>query len=364
MVIDMNYCGKVTKRVLVLSFTIILIWISIKLSIFYMPFLIAFILSLFLEPIIKFLMRKLHFKRKTSSIIVFIVAFSIIIGVLIWGITTLISEISNILGNINVFLDNGNKLLKDILNKIDLSKLQLSEQVINTLQESARNTLNTFTTWMQNFLTSAMNFITSIPAIGIYFVITFLSLYFMCVDKVYMLDQFEHHMPKSWVKKIGGHIREIIKILGGYLKAEAILVLISFCISLAGLYILKFIGLNIKFPLVAALGIGFVDALPIFGSGTVMLPWAVVSSINGDFNLGISIFILWIIISITRQIIEPKIISGQIGIHPIFTIISMYTGFRIVGVGGMLIGPIVLIILKNVFATLIDDGVFKSIFER
>ena len=68
--------------------------------------------------------------------------------------------------------------------------------------------------------------------------------------------------------------------------------------------------------------------------------------------------------SVTRQVIEPKIISGQIGIHPIFTLISMYTGFKIVGLGGMLIGPIILIILKNIFATLIDDGVFKSIFER
>ncbi len=364
MIIDMNYLGKVTKRLLAFFFTIFLLWISIKLSIFYMPFLIAFILSILLEPIIKFLMKKFKFKRKTSSIIVFIFAFSLIVGILILGTTALISEISNILGNINVFIDNGNKLLQNILNKVDLSKIQLSEQVINTLQDSVINTLSSFTKWVENFLTNAMGFITSIPAIGIYFVITFLSLYFMCVDKVYMLDQFEHHMPKAWAKKIGRHIREIIKTLSGYLKAEAFLVLISFLISLTGLYIYYFVGLNIKFPLVAALGIGFVDALPIFGSGTVMLPWAVISAINGDLNLAISLLFLWIIISVTRQFIEPKIVSGQIGIHPIFTLISMYTGFRLIGIGGMLIGPIILIILKNVFATLIDDGVFKSIFER
>ena len=364
MVVDMNYCGKVTKRLLAFLFTILLIYIGIKLSIFYMPFLISFILSLLLEPIIKILMKKLNLKRKTSSIIVFIITFSIIIGIVIFLITTLISEISNILENINIFIDNGNKIIQGFLNKIELNKIQLSEQVIRTLQDSINNSLNTFTTWAEQFLTNAMSFITSIPAIGIYFVITFLSLYFMCVDKVYMLDQFEHHMPKSWARKIGGHIREIIKTLGGYLKAESILVIISFIILLIGLYTIKLIGFNIKFPLIAAIGIGFVDALPIFGSGTVMLPWSIISAINGDINLGISIFILWIIISVTRQLIEPKIVSGQIGIHPIFTLISMYTGFKIIGLGGMLVGPIVLIILKNIFATIIDDGVFKSIFER
>jgi predicted PurR-regulated permease PerM len=68
--------------------------------------------------------------------------------------------------------------------------------------------------------------------------------------------------------------------------------------------------------------------------------------------------------SVVRQFLEPKIVSGKIGIHPIFTLIAMYTGFKAIGVLGMLIGPIVLIILKNVFATVLDQGVVKSIFER
>lgn len=364
MVIDMNYWGKVAKRIIILLITIGLIWIGLKLSIFYMPFLIAFIISLLLEPVIRLLMKKTKLKRKTSSIIVFIFALSVIIGFLGWGITTLISEISNILGNINVFLDKGYTLIQNLINSIDFKKIQISSQVLNTINDSFSEALNTVTGWIKNLLTGAMNFITSIPSIGIYIVVTFLSLYFICVDKVYMLDQLEHHLPRSWVKKINGHTKDLTKTLGRYLKAEAILVLISFVISLIGLYIFHFVGFNVKFPLVAALGIGFVDALPIFGSGTVMLPWAIISALNGDLNLGIGLLILWIIMCIVRQFIEPKMISGQIGIHPIFTLIAMYTGFRIIGITGMLIGPIVLIILKNIFATLIDDGVFKSIFER
>ena len=113
-----------------------------------------------------------------------------------------------------------------------------------------------------------------------------------------------------------------------------------------------------------ALIIGFVDALPIFGSGTVMLPWAIFTAFMGDIRLAIAIFVLWAIMSIVRQFIEPRIVSGQIGIHPIFTLIAMYTGFRFIGVIGMLLGPIILIILKNIYGTLIDKGVVKSIFER
>ena len=85
--------------------------------------------------------------------------------------------------------------------------------------------------------------------------------------------------------------------------------------------------------------------------------------INGNLKLGIAIIILWIIMSVVRQLIEPKIVSGKIGIHPIFTIVAMYTGFKLIGVLGMFIGPIVLIILKNVFSSFIDSGLIKTIFD-
>ena len=79
---------------------------------------------------------------------------------------------------------------------------------------------------------------------------------------------------------------------------------------------------------------------------------------------GFSILGLYIFVLAVRQFLEPKIVSGKIGIHPIFTLIAMYTGFKLIGVIGMLIGPIVLIILKNVFSTILEQGVAKSLFER
>ena len=194
--------------------------------------------------------------------------------------------------------------------------------------------------------------------------ITVIALYFICVDKIYILDQIEHHLPKTWMIKIQRHLKELISTLGGYLKAEATLVLVSFIITLIGLYILEFAGFNIQYPLLMALFIGFVDALPILGSGTVMIPWAIICGLNGDINLGIAIIVLLIVMSIARQFLEPKLVSKNIGVHPIFTLIAMYTGFKVIGIIGLLIGPIVLIIIKNIFANLIDQGVFKTIFDK
>lgn len=198
----------------------------------------------------------------------------------------------------------------------------------------------------------------------LYIVITILALYFMCTDKIYMLDQIEHHLPEKWVKKLTLHIKALTKSLGCYLKAQAKLILISFLISLIGLTMFSVVGLNVNYPLLAALGIAIVDALPIFGSGTVMVPWAVISAFNGDVTLGVAILVLWITMSVVRQIIEPKIVSGQIGIHPIFTLIAMYTGFRFLGFIGLFVGPIILIVLKNIYETRIDKGFIKSIFEK
>ena len=125
-----------------------------------------------------------------------------------------------------------------------------------------------------------------------------------------------------------------------------------------------FLGFNVKYPLLIALITAFVDALPILGSGTVLVPWAIISALDGDINLGIALVVLWIIMCVVRQFVEPKVVSNKLGIHPIFTLIAMYTGFKLFGVMGLLIGPIALIIIKSIFSTLIDQGIIKTILDK
>lgn len=364
MVIDMNYWSKVVKNVLVFLLSVVIVIFGFKFAIFYMPFLVAFLIATILEPVIKYIMKKTKLKRKASSIIVFIITIGIILGLLTWGIIALIEEVSNILGNYSEYVEDFSGSLEMIMSSIDLEKLDIPENVLNILLDSVGSFLSTITGWLQNALNGIFAFLTSIPNIGISVVITLLALYFMCVDKVYMIDQIEHHLPKTWVKKIDVHQKELMKSLGAFLRAEIILVIISFFISLIGLSIFNLIGWDVPYPLLVALAIGFVDLLPIFGSGTVMLPWAIFLAFKGNISLALAILILWIIMSVVRQIIEPKIVSTQIGIHPIFTLIAMYTGFKFAGVIGLLVGPIILIILKNIYGTIIEKGFVKSIVER
>ncbi len=308
---DFTYWTSVCKRIFVLVLVALLVWVGFKLAIFYMPFLIAFVISLMIEPLIKKLMKRLKISRRLSSIIVFIVTFGIIIGLLTWGIITLVSESSNLLSSFNYYYDKISNQIQNLLNIIDFSKFKIPDEILNIIQSSSFSLLEKIANYFQTLLTKLISGVTSIPTFAIYLGITILALYFICTDKIYMLDELEHHLPAKWIKELTKHIRELAKILGGYLKAQVILIFISFVICLVGLYILYFAGFNVEFPLLYAIGIGFVDALPILGSGTIMIPWGIFAGINGDLKLGIAIIVLWIIISVVRQFIEPKIVSRK-----------------------------------------------------
>lgn len=357
---DLSYIYKIIRKILNIGLLIIGIYIGLKLAVFYIPFIIAFIISLIIEPAIKFLMKKTNITRKMSSIIIFLLAFSIIIGSVTWGIISLVSESTNLLQTLNIYIDKAYTQMQETISKMSITKISISKNVSNLVQDASTDILFKISGWLTEFLTKLINVITSIPTIAIYTVITILSLYFICTDRIYILDLMEHHMPSKWIQKLAIHIKEISRNLGGYLKAVVTLIFVSFMISVIGLYILKFVGMNVKYPLLIALGIAFVDALPILGAGTVIVPWAIFSALDGDIKLAISIIILWIIMSIVRQFLEPKIVSGKIGIHPIFTLIAMYTGFRIIGILGMLVGPIVLIILKSIFSNRLEQGISRS----
>ena len=361
MVWNISYWAKVGQRILYVLLLLLGLYIGIKLSIFYMPFLVAFIISLIIEPAIKFIMKKTGTTRRTSSITIVSI---FILGTLAWLIITIFSEASSLLQTLNNYFDKAYLQFNNFISNFNFDKIHISKEILSVIENSTNDILQNVSNWTRSGLTNLINVVTSLPSIAICIGITVIALYFICVDKIYILDQLEHHLPKVWVKKINIHLKDLIQTLGGYLKAEASLILVSFIVSLVGLYILQFIGFNIQYPLLMALAIGFVDALPILGSGAFMIPWAVICAINGDLNLGIAIIVLLIIMSIIRQILEPKLVSKNIGVHPIFTLIAMYTGFKIIGIMGLLIGPIVLIIFKNIFANLIDRGVFKTIFDR
>lgn len=263
MIFNVSYWTRVFKRILYVVFILLGLYIGLKLSIFYMPFLVAFIISLIIEPAIKFIMKKTNLTRRTSSIIIFIIVSVIILGTLTWLIITLFSESSSLLQGLNNYFDKAYIQFQSLISTFDYDKIHLSGEVLSVIENSTEDLLTTASNWLRGALTGLINFVTSLPSIAICIGITVVALYFICVDKIYILDQIEYHLPKVWVKKIRVHLKELIDSLGGYLKAEATLILVSFIVSLIGLYILEFSGFNVQYPLLMALFIGFVDALPI-----------------------------------------------------------------------------------------------------
>ena len=206
MIYDVSYWTRVLKRVLYVVFILLGLYIGLKLSVFYMPFLIAFIISLMIEPAIKYIMKKTNFTRRTSSIIIFIIVSTIILGSLTWLIITLFSEASSLLQGLNDYFDKAYIQFQNLISTFKFDKIHLSNEVLGVIQNSTGDILKTASNWLRNALTGLINIVTSLPSIAICIGITVLALYFICVDKIYILDQIEHHLPKLWVKKMKIHL--------------------------------------------------------------------------------------------------------------------------------------------------------------
>lgn len=327
----------ICKKIFVIILLILVFFCACKISMFYVPFLIAYLISLIVDPVIKWINKKTNLSRKTSSIIILATLFLFLIGIIILGGVKLISETTNLLGGLNSYLDKAMKLMNEITNSINIYNLNLSEEVIKVFETSTTDFINSIVNYIQNFLTKFIKYITSLPNILINIIITILATYFITSDKFYILDRMEHHLSKKMVGKIMVHVKQITSSLGKYLKAEITLSAITFVVVLTGLNIFYLLGMEVEYPILIALLIGFVDALPILGAGSIMIPWSIILFLNKNNSLAFSILGLYIFTLIEKQFLEPKLVSNNIGIHPIFTLIAMYTCFRLIGVIGLLV---------------------------
>ena len=140
-----------------------------------MPFLVAFVISLMIEPGIKYLMKKTKLSRKMSSIIIFIIVFAIIIGSVTWGIVSLISESTNLLQTLNLYIDRAYTQIQETIGKLSISRVSISSNVASLMQDASKELLFKLSTWITGFLTKLMSIITSIPSIAIYVVINILK---------------------------------------------------------------------------------------------------------------------------------------------------------------------------------------------
>lgn len=342
-----NWNGSAKKilHYLLLFLTVIL---ALKIACYFMPFLIALVIANLIEPFIKKISEKTGLVRKKSAILALIVFFFILIGIIVIFSILVISEISDLLRNFNGFGSEVFENIEQIGKVLRLEYVNVSEDVKAIVVEVIDEMVLQFLNYLKSFLNSVLNLISRLPSFVICLVITILATYFISTNKIAILDEIEQKVPKKWIRKFTRYFNNSLSGLVKYLKAELILVFISFVLVLISLYIFRFLGMKIESPFLIALGIGFVDLLPILGSGTVMVPWGIVEIAIGNTVLGVSILCLLIFISLIRQLLEPKIVSNHLGVNPLYTLIAMYTGFKVYGVIGLVFGPVVLVVLMEV----------------
>ncbi len=359
-----KYYIKIFSKIAILAAIALGIFVTYKVAIFYMPFIIALIIASIAEPIIKFLTNKFKIKRNLASIISLVFILAIIGIILTLIISNLVEESIKLIDNAGVYAKDLYQFGIGIINDIQEGKIQIADNV----KEILENSLSGFIEWLQEFITNLftglLNTIGSIPTWFTYGFITILAVVFICFDREYIINSFKKQIPTEWLEKIKKVFKISCEVSINYIKAEAKLSFICFVLVLIGLLGMKIFGINMEYPIIMAILIGFVDVLPLFGAGTVMIPWAIYLLITGQTPTAIGVAIIWIIWAIIKNILEPKFVSNQMGIHPIFTLIAMYTGFRIIGVLGLIIGPIILLILKNIFGELIEKGILRTLFEK
>ena len=350
--------------ILYIVLVLIVVYLLFKLGIFLFPFTLALFFSIMTQPFSRFLEKKLKFSQKIATIVSIVLFLVIFLGFISLSALRLSGEIYKLSINLNKYSKEAQSLWNTAIDKI----FSLLGYFPEGFDEQVKNSINGFirmgTSKLGSFINSLINFITSIPTIILYICITILSTFFISLDKNKIMAFLEQQFPKSWIKKVYNIKREMFNVLGSYIRAQIILMTICFFELLISFNILSFLKFNLQYPLIFSIVICIIDALPILGAGAVLLPWSLISFVTGDINLGLALLIIYFLVLSVRQMLEPKLISQNLGVHPLVTLISMYSGFKFFGVIGFLIGPVVMIILKNVFSRELEIGFFREIFTE
>ena len=321
------------------------------------PFITAYLLSLIVNPMVNGLEKRFHLPRGACSILVIVLTVGVLGGIATGIIWKIVDEIRNVYEDLPIIYENIRVTwLKMYVFFSDFVEM-LPENFQNIFDDASNQVLE----WMANLATntqivrSAGNIAKKLPSIFIVVVVFILALYFMITDAKKVSSAIKKPFSESFILKMEEFRTEIKKYVGGYIKAQLTIMCISFTILLIGLSLLK-----VDYSLVIALAVAFLDALPFFGSGAVLWPWSVISFIMGDVLSGVGLIIIYLAVILMRQFIEPKIVSKNIGIHPLTTLMSMYIGFRIFSIGGMILGPLVMVMIVSLYRTGIFDGVIIS----
>ncbi len=331
----------------------------IGLSVYFWPFTLAAIIAFSIKPVIEYINKKIKVPRKISAFIVVALVYVIIGFILFLMCTKIIKESIVLIDLIPSMYEKAETLFRTTFSKFKEMNNVLPDVVSTKIYDIGMEVLATLSHVIINVLNSIFDFILFLPTLVIYAVVTILATYFFAIDKNMIYNFLNETLPKKWVENFVNIVKKSISSLFNYLKAELILVGISF-IEL----VISFLIIKEPYPFTISIVLAILDLLPVVGIGTVMVPWIIYSGIIGNMEHAIALTIIYGLVLVIRQLIEPKIISNSIGIKPIITLITMYIGFKTFGVIGMILGPIITIILKDVLTLVLETGYLKSMFKE
>lgn len=307
-----------------------------------LPFIIGYILSRMINPLADVLQRKFKLPRGATVILVILVILGLLALAAYWGASSLSGQIKQILTDRPDIRGDFVNTYSMAIGKLRIIYDSLPEVIQDAISGISKNS-GTATALVMDYAT---RFVKAMPNFFVALIVAVLSMYFMVQDSTSISSLLKIQSAKSaevW--------KQIKCYLGGYIKAQFMIMIVS-----ATLMSIWFIALKVRYAILIALGIAFLDALPIFGSGLILWPWTLMNFLNGDTRMGVAMILVYLSIALTRHLIEPKLVSSSVGMNPLLTLMSMYIGYRVLSVGGLIIGPIAMLLIVSLY----KGGIFDT----
>ena len=320
------------------------------------PFLLAAAIAAMLAPAAQKLAKKLKLPQKLTTTILVLLFFAALTALAYLAGYRLVSEAGNLLDRLSADPEIISKTLEAIAERLSsltshfgfLNGLFESETIQNLgidLNALLTDALSSLISSITGALpTAAAAVIAKIPEFFLFLIVTVVSTFYFSTDRNFISNTLSSMLPDRWNAGLPALKSKISGALRGYVKAYLLIMLMTFCEIFLGLSVL---GVNYAF--IISMIIAVVDILPILGAGTVILPWAIFSLLTSNYKLGIGLLVIYAAISIIRQIAEPKIVGGSLGLHPLATLASIYISVKFIGISGIIIGPIIALLIGNLF---------------
>lgn len=341
-----KYTNLIVAAATILATAVIAYFLVTTVFRWLLPFILAYLIAYITNPVVNFLQKKCKIPRKISSGITILITLMIIGSLITLVVYRIVKEFQDFVKQLPDLTTYVYSHLENLINNGVGTYLDLPAGVSDFIDNALLNLKTTLTTQLPEMLKPlarpTINFAKALPSVLVFIIVLLISTYFISSDRDRINKFIFKQLPDSWVIQIRKIKDDLILALLGYIRAQLILMSITFVEVTIGLLMIR-----VSYALLFAVIISFVDALPILGTGTILIPWAIFSLITGKTSMGLSLVILYGIILLVRQLCEPKILGSQIGLYPLVTLMSMYVGLQIFGVPGMIAGPITVLILKN-----------------